>query len=123
MASASSRANFGCVPQKQRRESQGLLRRRDSKRKIVSNESSPVPTTVTTIATDVSEVASIAAEIAPLAGPYGVIASTVLTFVQVLAKDAPQAYAVIAKAFTSADPTQTDYDALIAEIEALQIDP
>ena len=83
---------------------------------------SDASTTVSTVAADVSEVAGIAAEIAPLAGPYGLLASSALSIIQVLAQDAPTAYAVIAKAFTSADPTKTDYDSLISEIEALQID-
>lgn len=84
---------------------------------------SDASTTVSTVAADVSEVASIAAEIAPLAGPYGLLASSALSIIQVLAQDAPEAYAVIAKAFSGTNPTATDYAALIVEIQALQIDP
>jgi hypothetical protein len=84
---------------------------------------SDASTTVSTVAADVSEVAGIAAPIAALVPGYGLLAATVLNIVQVLAKNAPAEFAIIQKAFTSADPAQTDYYSLIAEIEALQIDP
>lgn len=84
--------------------------------------SDPTTDQVSSITTDISEVASVAAEIAPLAGPYGLIASQVLQGIAFLAKEAPDAYAVIAKAFQSADPTATDFDALTAELQGLNLD-
>lgn len=77
---------------------------------------------LTTVADDVSEVAAVAAPIAALVPGYGLLAETVLNIVQVLAKNAPAEYAVIQKAFTGADPTQTDYATLIAELQALSLD-
>lgn len=90
---------------------------------------SPTPTPpettaqkVATISGDVATVAGVAASLAPLAGPYGLIASTVLSGLQLLANEAPAAYAAIAAAINGAEPTAVDWATLRANVNALSLD-
>lgn len=91
---------------------------------------SPIPTTTSTsaaqkldnISSDVAQVAGVAAAIAPIAGPYGLIASQVLQGIEFLANEAPDAYAAISAALQGAQTNAAEFAALRAQVAALSLD-
>ena len=82
----------------------------------------PSDSELQSVASEVAEVAGVAAGIAPLAGPYGVMASAALSIIQVLATEAPGAYALVASAFDGTTKTAADFEALRAQVAALSLD-
>ncbi len=77
---------------------------------------------VTSVSNEVASIAGVAASLAPVAGPYGLIAATVLSGLELLAKEAPAAYTAIASALGTANPTPADFATLRANVVALQLD-